>query len=223
MNTHSRRRNGLVGRLLPGLLLPALLLAGCAQTPMGPTVQVMPANGKSLDEFAFDQANCKQFAQNAVSGQAENANVRGVGAAALTTALGAGLGAAIGGGSGAGIGAAGGALGGAGIGAATSSNAQLTIQQQYDNAYAQCMYTKGNMVPGYGPMMVQSPYAPANSPGLARSVQVELNRLGYLHSTPDGVVGPQTANAISQYQRATGMAVDGMPSPALLSRLQSTP
>jgi len=218
MNTRSVRRNGIAA-----LLLPALLLAGCAETPMGPTVQVMPGGGKSLDTFAYDQATCKQFAENAVSGQAQNANVRGVGAAALTTALGAGLGAAIGGGSGAGIGAAGGALGGAGIGAVTSSNAQLTIQQQYDNAFAQCMYTRGNAVPGYGPAMVQSPYAPAGGPGLVRSVQVELNRLGYARSTPDGVVGPQTSTAISQYQRATGMPVDGMPSPALLARLQSTP
>ena len=220
MTAQSIRRNGLTA-----LLLPALLLAGCAQTPMGPTVQVMPGNGKSLDTFAYDQATCKQFAQNAVAGQAENANVRGVGEAAITTALGAGLGAAIGGGRGAGIGAASGALGGAGIGAMTSSNAQLTIQQQYDNAYAQCMYTRGNAVPGYGygAPLVQSPYAPSYGPGLVRSVQMELNRLGYTRSAPDGVVGPQTATAISQYQRASGMPVDGLPSPALLERLQSTP
>ena len=220
MTPQSIRRGGLTA-----LLLPALLLAGCAQTPMGPTVQVMPGNGKSLDTFAYDQATCKQFAQNAVAGQAENANVRGVGEAAITTALGAGLGAAIGGGRGAGIGAASGALGGAGIGAMTSSNAQLTIQQQYDNAYAQCMYTRGNAVPGYGygAPLVQSPYAPSYGPGLVRSVQVELNRLGYTRSPPDGVVGPQTATAISQYQRASGMPADGMPSPALLERLRATP
>lgn len=205
------------------LMIPALLLAGCAQTPMGPTVQVMPGGGKPLDAFQYDQVTCRQFAQNAVAGQAENANLRGVGAAALTTALGAGLGAAIGGGRGAGIGAAGGALGGAGIGASTSGTTQATIQQQFDNAYAQCMYTRGNMVPGYGPTMVQSPYAPASSPHLAREVQQELNRLGYLRSPADGTVGPQTSTAISQYQRATGMPIDGMPSPALLSRLQATP
>ena len=125
----------------------ALLLAGCAQTPMGPTVQVMPGQGKSLDAFQADQAVCRQFAEQTVSGQAENANLRGVGAAALTTAVGAGLGAAIGGGRGAGIGAAGGALGGTALGAGTSANAQGSIQQQYDNAFAQCMFTKGNLVP----------------------------------------------------------------------------
>jgi hypothetical protein len=137
---------------LAAVLAPALLLAACAQTPMGPTVMVMPAPGRSLEQFQFDQAGCRQFAEQAVSGQAQNANLRGVGAAALTTALGAGLGAAIGGGHGAGIGAAGGALGGAGIGAATSSNAQVSIQDQYNAAYAQCMYTRGNQVPGMGPV-----------------------------------------------------------------------
>lgn len=105
------------------ILAPALLLAACAQTPTGPTVAVMPAPGKPFGEFQADQGMCKQFAEQAVAGQAENANWRGVGAAALTTALGAGLGTAIGGGRGTGIGAASGALGGAGIGAMTSDNA----------------------------------------------------------------------------------------------------
>ncbi|HEY5300394.1 MAG TPA: hypothetical protein VIJ55_06940, partial [Acetobacteraceae bacterium] len=70
-------------------------------------------------------------------------------------ALGAGLGGAIGGGGGAGIGAAAGALGGAGLGARRSSNAQTSIQAQYDNAFAQCMYSLGNAVPAMGPMVVQ--------------------------------------------------------------------
>ena len=147
--------------VMTGLLLPAMLMAGCAQTPMGPTVQVMPGPSKTLESFAYEQATCKQFAQNAVTGQADSANNRGIGAAALTTVLGAGLGAALGGGTGAAIGAAGGALGGTGIGASTSSSAQMSIQQQYDNGFAQCMYTKGNAVPGYGQMMMQpSGYAP---------------------------------------------------------------
>ncbi len=143
-------------RLLPrasvaGILAPIVLLAACAQTPMGPTIQVMPGPDKPFDAFQSDQAVCKQFAQQAVAGQAENANAQGVGTAALTTVLGAGLGAAIAGGRGAAIGAASGAGLGSGIGATTSSNAQLSIQQQYNNAYAQCMYSRGNAVPGYGP------------------------------------------------------------------------
>jgi uncharacterized protein YcfJ len=129
-------RRDLRRAVLIGVAIPMLLLAGCAETPMGPTVQVMPAPGKPLDVFAADQAGCRQFAEQTVAGQAQNANNRAVGAAALTTVLGAGLGAAIGGGRGAAIGAGAGALGGTGIGASTSSNAQMSIQDQYNNAYA---------------------------------------------------------------------------------------
>lgn len=128
-----------------------ILLSACVETPMGSTVPVMPGPNKSLASFQNDQATCRQFAQQAVSDQVQGANLRGLGTAALTTALGAGLGGAIGGGRGAGIGAASGALGGAGIGAVRSSNAQTSIQAQFDNAFAACMYSLGNRVPGMSP------------------------------------------------------------------------
>ena len=217
---------------MPGILAPIVLLAACAQTPMGPTVQVMPGAGKSLEAFQYDQSVCKQFAQQTVAGQAENANVRGVGAAAVTTVIGAGLGAAIGGGRGAAIGAASGAGLGTGIGATTSSNAQLSIQQQYNNAYAQCMYSKGDAVPGYGPMMTQPPPGaapPPVSPGpaaaasrLVGAIQEQLIRLGYMSGPADGVMGPMTSSAISQYETAAGLPVDGTPSNDLLERLRAT-
>jgi len=143
-------------------LLSAFLLGACAETPMGPTVQVMPGPNKSFSNFQSDQAVCRQFSEQAVSDQARNANLRGLGTAALTTALGAGLGGAIGGGRGAGIGAASGALGGAGLGALRTSNAQNSIQMLYDNAFAQCMFSLGNAVPNAGPMIVQ-PQTPGRS------------------------------------------------------------
>jgi hypothetical protein len=219
----NRRRRTSAG--VSGVVMLSLLVSSCAQTPLGPTVQVMPGPGKSFDQFTYDQAGCKQFAEGAVAGQAQNANTRGVGAAAITTVLGAGLGAAIGGGRGAGIGAASGALGGAGIGGGMSSNEQGGIQAQYDNAFAQCMYAKGNMVPGYGPMMVNAPPPPPPPPSgnLTYAVQTQLNRLGYLRSPPDGVSGPQTSTAISQFESVSGLPVDGVPSPQLLARLQATP
>ncbi len=146
-----------------------LLLQGCAQTPLGPTVAVMPAPNKSFDAFQADQAVCKQFAGGQVAGQAERANTLGVGSAVLGTVLGAGLGAAIGGGRGAAIGAGAGALGGTAVGAGGSGNAQLGIQQQYDIAYTQCMYARGNQVPGYaaGPPAYPPPpdYPPPPPPG----------------------------------------------------------
>jgi len=204
----------------------ALLVSGCAQTPLGPTVQVMPGPNKSFEAFTYEQAGCKQYAEGAVAGQAQNANNRAVGAAALTTVLGAGLGAAVGGGRGAGIGAASGALGGTAIGAGMSSGDQYTIQQQYDNAFAQCMYSRGNMVPGYGPMMVNAPPPPpsyGNSSNLTYAVQTQLIRLGYLRPPADGAMGPQTSSAISQFESVSGLPVDGIPSPRLLAQLQGTP
>lgn len=221
------KHRGSTGAGLSGVAVFGLLLSGCAQTPMGPTVQVMPGPGKSFDAFQMDQMGCKQYAESAVAGQAQNANTRAVGAAAIGTVLGAGLGAAIGGGRGAAIGAGSGAIAGTGVGMSSSANDQYGIQQQYDNAFAQCMYAKGDMVPGYGPMMVNAPPPPPPGPpgpdGLTAAVQQQLIRLGYLHGGADGVMGPQTAAAISQYESVSGLPVDGTPSPPLLARLQSTP
>lgn len=207
-----------------GVAALGLLLSGCAQTPMGPTVQVMPGQGKSFEAFTYDQAACKQYAEGAVAGQAQNANTQAVGAAALGTVLGAGLGAALGGGRGAAIGAGSGAIAGTSVGAAGSANAQYGIQQQYDNAFAQCMYSKGDMVPGYGPMMVNAPPpAPAPDTSLTYAIQQQLIRLGYLRPPADGVSGPRTSAAISQYESVSGLPVDGIPSSPLLARLQATP
>ena len=132
-------------------LLSLALLNACASTPLGPTVAVMPAPNKPFDVFETDQAVCKQYAEGQVAGGAQQANNMGVGTAVVGTLLGAGLGAAIGGGRGAAIGAASGALGGSAIGASTSANAQMSLQQRYDLAYSQCMYSRGNQVPGYVP------------------------------------------------------------------------
>ena len=132
-------------------LAAVTVLSACAETPMGSTVPVMPGPNTSLASFQNDQAVCRQFAQQAVADQVQGANLRGLGTAALTTALGAGLGGAFGGGRGAGIGAASGAIAGTGIGAARSSNTQMQIQTQFDNAFAACMFSLGNTVPGMGP------------------------------------------------------------------------
>lgn len=209
---------------MSGVVVLSLLVSGCAQTPMGPTVQVMPGPGKSFETFTYEQAGCKQFAQGAVAGQAQDANNRAVGAAAIGTVLGAGLGAAIGGGRGAAIGAGSGAIAGTGLGMSSSANQQFSIQQQYDNAFAQCMYSRGNMVPGYGPMMVNAPPPPPYADmDLTRAVQMQLIRLGYMRPPADGVSGPRTSAAISQFESVSGLPVDGVPSPPLLGRLQQTP
>jgi hypothetical protein len=141
-----RRRVALAG---------TLLISACVQAPMGPTVQIMPGPNKSFAQFQSDQTLCRRFAEQAVGDQSQGANLRALGVGVVTTALGAGLGGAIGGGRGAGIGAAAGALGGGGLGAARSSQAQQSIQAQYDTAFSQCMYSLGNSVPSMGPMITR--------------------------------------------------------------------
>jgi len=215
------------------------LLAGCAQTPVGSTVQVMPGPGKSFEAFQADQVNCKDYAGSQVKGQAEQANQRAVGAAVLTTLLGAALGGAVGSGwgaagQGAGVGAAAGAATGTAVGADMSASDQVGIQVQYDNAYAQCMYARGDLVPGFAPPPGAAPGVAATSPvsptvgphydsGLVRTVQSELIRLGYLQGAPDGVMAGRTGTAIREFERTAGIPVDGTPSPRLLAKLQATP
>ena len=134
-------------------------LSGCAAPPLGPSVAVMPGPNKPFDVFQTDQAVCRQFAEQQVGG-AQAANQTGTNqalvGAGVGTLLGAGLGAAIGAaggnaGRGAAIGAGAGALGGTAVGASQAQNTQYTLQQRYDIAYQQCMYSRGNQVPGYAP------------------------------------------------------------------------
>jgi len=142
------------------------LLAGCAQSPMGPRVAVMPAPGKPFDVFQQDDAVCRQFAQQQSAGVAEQANNAQLGSAAIGTLLGAGLGAAAGGGRGAAIGAGAGAIAGTAVGSGEAARGTYTAQQLYDNAYSQCMYSRGNQVPGFvaAPAMAPPPPPPGAAP-----------------------------------------------------------
>ena len=141
-----------------------LLLAGCASTPMGPTVRVLPPPGKPFEVFQADQTLCKQYADDQVRGQADRANstaaLEGIGG----TVLGAGLGAALGGGHGAAVGAGLGAVGGTAVGASTSSHEQRGIQQQYNDAYLQCMTAKGDQTPQAAPQTTVIYTQPAPPP-----------------------------------------------------------
>jgi len=127
-------------------LLAAMALSGCANTPTHPMVQVVPPANKPFQVFQEDQAYCENYAHSQVAGEAEDANGKAVGAALLGAALGAGLGAAAGGGRGAGIGAAAGGTLGTAVGAGESSKDGRSLQVRYDNAYAACMTSKGNVV-----------------------------------------------------------------------------
>jgi hypothetical protein len=141
-----------------GVVAIVVSLGACVTPPVAPTIPVVPGPNKSFEAFATEQSFCQQYATAQTVPQAQAANNRAVGTALLTTALGAGLGAAVGGGGwhgnagrGAGIGAASGAVVGTAIGASQSGFAQMSLQQQFDIMYGQCMYAYGNQVPGFSP------------------------------------------------------------------------
>lgn len=133
------------------VLAGAISLTACVAPPLGPTIPASPGANKSFDAFAADQSVCQQYAAAQTAQGANAANNQAVGGAILSTALGAALGGAIGGGRGAGIGAASGAALGTVAGASGSGYAQMSLQQQYDVMYAQCMSAHGNNVPGFSP------------------------------------------------------------------------
>ena len=151
------------------VVLAVLALSGCAVAPPpGPSVVVMPGQGKTFAAFRADDAACRQFAtQQTGIAPGEAANQSLVGSAAVGTVLGAATGAAIGAAvgnpaAGAAIGAGSGlALGAAsGVGAAQYSGA--SVQQRYDIGYVQCMSAKGENVPQMQTVYEPPPaYAPA--------------------------------------------------------------
>jgi outer membrane lipoprotein SlyB len=122
------------------------MLAACAQ-PIGPTVQVLPPPGKSFEAFQADQRDCSIYTNAQIRPMVDRAATAELGTAMIGTALGAGLGAAIGGGRGAGIGAASGAIVGTATGGDQNTQAQSRIQVFYDNTFAACMVSRGDVLP----------------------------------------------------------------------------
>ena len=152
-----------------------IALTACVAPPAAPTIPVAPGPNKTFDAFAADQAVCQQYAAAQTSPSVAAANNQAVGGALLSSALGAGLGAAIGAaagsaGTGAAIGAASGAAFGGVANAGGAPYAQMSLQQQYDVLYGQCMTAHGNSVPGFSPPRGAPPYpggpvSPPPSPG----------------------------------------------------------
>ncbi len=145
------------------VVIISLFFIGCATAPFGPTVQVMPAPGKPFGVFQKEADECKAWAfqqmggQEAVDRANSNAALQGVVGGAIGAGVGALTGAAMGHGGrssgryaaqGAALGAGIGTAAGAARGAATSAYSTQQLQILYDDAYAQCMYAKGNQVPG---------------------------------------------------------------------------
>jgi hypothetical protein len=153
--------------------LALLTLAGCATLPTGPSVRVLPGQGKTFEQFMTDDAVCRRWAAQSVGMSPQQiANQNTITGATIGTLLGAGLGAAIGAasgnpGTGAAIGAGSGLLVGTAAGADSGQVYGWEAQKRYDNTYIQCMYAKGNQVPGsrqyYQPRRTTPPPPDLNS------------------------------------------------------------
>jgi len=146
------------------LIALALLatLSACATKPPGPSVAVMPGAGKPFEVFKFEDYECRQYADSSTNMNANDSAARDT---AKTAAIGAAIGAVAGvlmgdsgrsAATGAGIGLVGGTLAGTGAGSKSSDD----VQRRYDIAYQQCMYSKGNQIPGYR----AQPHSPAPAP-----------------------------------------------------------
>jgi hypothetical protein len=146
-------------------LLSALGLAACAVAPpAGPRVAALPPPNKPLEVFQQEDLRCRQYGAAATGGAAEaqaaaaNATNAPVAGTAIGAAVGAVIGAAAGNPAlGAAIGGGTGLLFGSASGANQAAFSELSMQQRYDIAYAQCMAASGNAVPppdspvyGYG-------------------------------------------------------------------------
>ncbi|MDX1464079.1 MAG: peptidoglycan-binding domain-containing protein [Halomonas sp.] len=99
-----------------------------------------------------------------------------------------------------------------------------TIQgQRVDNPPTQ----QPTQQPRYEPRPLEpiEPVAPATGNNLGRyqlkGVQLDLQKLGYDPGPADGMMGPKTAQAISQFERDIGLPVTGLPSPRVLSRIKT--
>jgi len=148
------------------LAAAAMAAAGCAQIPNGPSVAVMPPPGKPFELFVADDQLCRNWATQSINGtsaqQASTASL--IGSAAVGTALGAAVGAAAGGHDSTGTGAAIGAVMGTAVGANEAGYAGRSVQRRYDIAYQQCMYSRGNLLPGQSAAGYQAAPPPPSMP-----------------------------------------------------------
>src|ERR1019366_2280560 len=146
--------------------LAVLIVAGSTTPhPMGPGVTVMPAPGKPFEMFAAEEHECRQYAEQSLGLTPDAAASKSfAGSAVAGTAIGTAAGALLGGRQGAAVGAGVGLLAGSASGSNQAAYSSRDAQWRYDNAYKQCMYAKGNQIPGYHYQLQQQiPPPPPNT------------------------------------------------------------
>ncbi|AJP49159.1 hypothetical protein PG1C_13420 [Rugosibacter aromaticivorans] len=143
-------------------LCSLVLLAACTSLPTGPSTMALPGSKKNFEQFRRDDADCRSYALAQVGGASANqaADDAALKSAAVGAVVGAVAGAAIGGHEGAGIGAGAGVLMGSVAGTDAAQRSAYGTQQQYDNAYTQCMYAQGERVAVPAEFVGKGPQSP---------------------------------------------------------------
>jgi hypothetical protein len=175
------------------LIVAGLALSGCATVPTGPSVMVLPAEYKPFEVFQSEDLECRGWAAQQSGYPVDAVNQNLAAGAAFGTILGAGLGAAIGAasghaGTGAAIGAASGLIGGTAVASGPAYGAGWEVQRRYDNAYLQCMYSKGNLIPGGGQASPRNSRVPPPPPPPGHTSELSSG-------------APPSASPPPQYQR----------------------
>ena len=129
-----------------------IVAAGCATMPQGPSVMVLPSEGKPFPKFQEEDANCRKWAEQSVGiSPTDVQNQNTASGASVGTLAGAGIGALLGSasghmGAGAAIGAGTGLLMGSSMGSDAGRVSGWEAQRRYDIAYSQCMASFGNQI-----------------------------------------------------------------------------
>ncbi len=131
----------------------ALALGGCAVAPTAPTVMVLPGANTSPAQFQADTIACQQQARALLAGDVQAANDQAAANVVVGTAIGAAVGALMGQGyrhsnDAIAWGAGTGLLIGSAAAGGSSQASSYSLQQRFNIAYMQCMYQRGNQVPG---------------------------------------------------------------------------
>ena len=147
------------------LFLLVIALAGCATGPTGPTVSVIPAPGKPFEVFQAEDAGCRQWAEQQINGMnpAQTANQKDCRRCSNRHGRGRGprrarrvcLGTRR---SRSSHRRSDGPRRWCGCGQQCGRSLRIALQRRYNTAYTQCMYSKGNQVPGaYRPVSATPP------------------------------------------------------------------
>ena len=178
-----------------------MLLTACATVPAGPSVMVLPGQGKGFDQFQSDDATCRQWATHQTgTTPAQGSAQSTISGAAIGTLLGAAAGALVGAaagrpGTGAAVGAGVGLVGGTAVGASNAAPTYASLQRRYDSAYTQCMYSKGHQVPvargsqpSYASQPGMAPPPPPPPPPAAGPSSIPAPPSGTPPPPPPGVI-----------------------------------